>query len=247
MVAYDNVSSVPDWFSDGLCRVTSGGGLSKRQLFTDQDEIVITVRRPALLTGIESSLTRADALDRAILVELHQIPKGKRRTEDAVTADFAAARPQVLGALLDAASTALRTLPTLHLEELPRLADFARWVEAGSSAFGWKSGAFLTVYNENRDSADEMALDASPIGPTLMTFMKKQTEWKGTPTELLEALNAAAGETVRDRGWPRKANTLSGHLKRIAPNLRRLGIDVTLGERESTGAKRRIIGIRNDL
>ena len=55
MVAYDNLSHLPDWLSDGLCRLTSGGGLSKRQLYTDIDEVVLDARRPALLTGIEST------------------------------------------------------------------------------------------------------------------------------------------------------------------------------------------------
>ena len=206
MVAYDNLSHLPDWLSDGLCRLTSGGGLSKRQLYTDSDEIVLDARRPALLTGIESTLSRADALDRAVLVELEQIPKWRRRTEDAVWADYEAARPAVLGALLTAASTALRNLPALHLAELPRLADFARWVEAGAPAFGWEPGAFLKVYDANRASADELALDASPIGPALLAFVDECGEWQGTATELLAALNERTGETARkERGWPKQA------------------------------------------
>jgi hypothetical protein len=245
MVAYDNLSHLPDWLSDGLCRLTSGGGLSKRQLYTDIDEIVLDARRPALLTGIESTLSRADALDRAVLVELEQIPKRRRRTEDAVWADYEAARPTVLGALLTAASTALRNLPALHLAELPRLADFARWVEAGAPAFGWQPGAFIKVYDTNRASADELALDASPIGPMLLAFMEECGEWQGTATDLLSALNERATDTAKkERGWPKQAASLSGQLKRIAPNLRRLGIACEIGVRETTGEKRRVTRLR---
>ena len=224
-----------------MCRLTSGGGLSKRQLYTDSDEIVLDARRPALLTGIESTLSRADALDRAVLVELNKFRQSGAGTEDAVWADYEAARSAVLGMLLTAASTALRNLPTLHLAELPRLADFARWVEAGGSAFGWEPGAFLETYNANRASADELALDASPIGPALLALMEEYDAFEGTATELLAAINERTAETERkERGWPKQARGLTGHLKRIAPNLRRLGIACDIGVRETAGEKRRV-------
>ena len=160
-------------------------------------------------------------------------------------ADFNAARPQVLGLLLTAASTALRNLPTLHLPELPRLADFGRWVEAGAPAFGWDPGTFLEIYDGNRASADELALDGSPIGPTLLAFMADRNEWEGTASELLAALSERVSETTRkERDWPKRAHSLSGQVKRIAPNLRRLGIDVNVGERETTGQKRRLVRLQ---
>jgi len=242
VVGYDNLSTLPDWLSDALCRLTSGGGLSKRALYTDVDEVVLDARRPALLTGIESVLSRGDAIDRALLVELHTISKGQRRTDEEVWGAFELARPGILGALLDAASAALQNLPNTHIADLPRLADFTRWVEAGAPAFGWEPGDFLGTYNGNRDNADEIAVEASPIGPTLLAYLDglgDSGEWQGTASELLAALNTrVADDTKKARDWPKRANSVSGQVKRLAPHLRRLGFGVQIGEREGHEGRR---------
>ena len=97
VVGYDNLSTVPDWLSDSFCRLTTGGGLGKRALFTDVDEVLLDARRPVLVTGIATMLTRGDAIDRALLVELIRIEDGARRTEAEVWAAFETARPESSG------------------------------------------------------------------------------------------------------------------------------------------------------
>ena len=82
--------------------------------------------RPVLINGIPNLLARGDLADRSLTVTLPVIPDDRRRDEAAVGHDFDAARPGILGALLDGLVTALRRLPDLHLPKLPRMADFAR-------------------------------------------------------------------------------------------------------------------------
>ena len=67
VLAFDNVSSVPDWLSDAFCRLSTGGGLATRMLYTDDDEILFDAQRPVLLTGIEEVATRGDLLDRSLM------------------------------------------------------------------------------------------------------------------------------------------------------------------------------------
>ena len=38
VLSFDNISGVSAWLSDALCRISTGGGFSVRQLYTDQDE-----------------------------------------------------------------------------------------------------------------------------------------------------------------------------------------------------------------
>ena len=38
LLAFDNLSDLPPWISDVLCRLASGGSFAVRQLYTDQDE-----------------------------------------------------------------------------------------------------------------------------------------------------------------------------------------------------------------
>jgi len=129
-----------------------------------------------------------------------------------------------LGALLDAVAVALYRLPSIKLPGLPRMADFALWATAAETAFGWPSGTFMTAYQGNRASANEVALEASVVARPLLDLLEAQGEWVGSSGELLKVLEERQGEqTRRLAGWPKNPRSLSGHLKRLAPNLRAAG------------------------
>src|SRR5262249_27355400 len=149
VLAFDNLSGLPPWLSDTLCRLTSGGAFSTRRLFTDQDEILFTAAHPLLLNGIEDIITRPDLADPAILLMLAPIAERKRRPESALRREFELARPYILGALLDAAAHGLQRLPRVRLHRLPRMADFALWATACESAFR-PPGTFEAAYSNNR-------------------------------------------------------------------------------------------------
>ena len=226
-LAYDNLSHVPSWLSDALCRLSTGGGFATRELYTDQDEIIFDSQRPVLLTSIEEVATRSDLLDRCLIVWLAAIPEDCRRPEAELLAEFEKVRPLILGALLDAVVVALRQLPTIELDSLPRMADFALWVTAAETAFGWEPGTFLATYHGNRESANDVALEASSIARPLLDLLEELGGWHGTAGELLTALEARVSEqTKRQNSWPKNGRSLSGHLKRLAPNLRAAGWQV---------------------
>jgi hypothetical protein len=135
VLAFDNLSGLPPWLSDTLCRLTSGGAFSTRRLFTDQDEMLFAAARPIILNGIEEVIARPDLADRGILLMLAPIAERQRRPEIALWREFELARPRILGALLDAAAHGLHMLPQVRLHRLPRMADFALWVAACETGF----------------------------------------------------------------------------------------------------------------
>ena len=102
VLAFDNVSGLPAWISDTLCRLATGGGFAVRQLYTDQDEVLFDAARPVILNGIEDIVTRPDLADRAVFLTLEPIPEERRRPEAELWAAFEAERPRILGVLLDA-------------------------------------------------------------------------------------------------------------------------------------------------
>ena len=110
VLAFDNLTSLSPWLSDTLCRLTSGGAFAVRQLYTDQDEVLFAAARPVILNGIEDVITRPDLADRAIMLTLGPITEAQRRPEKALWREFELARPQILGALLDAAVHGLQRI-----------------------------------------------------------------------------------------------------------------------------------------
>jgi len=227
-LAYDNLSHVPPWLSDALCRLSTGGGFATRELYTDQDEVIFDSQRPVLLTSIEEVATRSDLLDRCLVVWLAAIPEDRRRPEAELFAAFGKARPLILGALLDAVVMALRQLPSIKLSALPRMADFALWATAAETSFGWDRGTFLAAYQGNRQSANDVALEASSVARPLLELLDEQGAWSGTSSDLLTALEGRVTEQIkRQNVWPKNARSMSGHLKRLAPNLRASGWQAT--------------------
>ncbi|HJR07732.1 MAG TPA: hypothetical protein VJ842_10760 [Pyrinomonadaceae bacterium] len=241
IVALDNLSNIRSWLSDALCRLSTGGGFATRENYSDDDEVLFDAMRPVLLNGIDELATRSDLLDRAIIVTLPTITEENRREEADVWREFDEARPRLLGALLSALSTALRNLPHVKLDRLPRMADFARFAVAAEPALDCVPGSFLSAYTRNRTAANELALEASPIATVLLAFVSEVEKWRGTAGELLKKLNELAGETTQAEGWAKSAQSLGGTLKRLAPNLRASGVDVKTGVRMPGSGKRLII------
>ena len=239
VLVFDNVSGLPAWISDTLCRLATGGGFAVRQLYTDQDEVLFDATRPVILNGIEDIVTRPDLADRAVFLTLEPIPEEQRRPEGELWAAFDAERPRILGVLLDAVVEGLKRLPETRLPKLPRMADFALWATACETAFR-PAGTFWSAYCGNRDEAVEGVIDADPVAAAVRGMMATRTEWTGTASKLLDALGEIAGERLaKSKAWPDNARTLAGRLRRSATFLRKIGIEVGF-EREGR-ARTRII------
>src|SRR5262249_37397344 len=145
VLAFDNVSGLPAWISDTLCRLATGAGFAVRQLYTDQDEVLFDAARPVILNGMEEVVNRPDLADRAVFLTLQPIPEEHRRPEQELWTAFNAERARIMGALLDAVVEGLKRLPETRLEKLPRMADFALWATACETAL-WAAGAFWAAY-----------------------------------------------------------------------------------------------------
>ncbi len=223
---FDNVSGLPDWLSDDLCRLSTGGGLATRELYSDQEETILDAQRPCILNGITDFVVRQDLVDRAVLVTLPSIPDLDRKPEADLIAAFDDIRPLALGELLDIASSGLRRLPNTKLARMPRMADFALWVTACEEALGWESGSFAADFMEVRWEMISAALEAEPIVEPLRE-LASGLGWEGTTTELLERITEIAGLSGAKRlpeEWPKSARSLGRKLRRLAAALRGVGV-----------------------
>jgi hypothetical protein len=90
VVGFDNLSNLPAWISDTLCRLSTGGGFATRQLYTDQDEVLFDAMRPIILTGIEDIVTCGDLSDSSIFLVLQSISVATGRLETELWLGFVA-------------------------------------------------------------------------------------------------------------------------------------------------------------
>jgi len=218
VVAVDNLSALPDWLSDALCRASTGDGDVRRRLYTDGDLHVISFRRVVILNGIDLGAVRDDLADRLVTVDLHRIEETERAKDDDLTQRWQAAAPLILGGLLDLTARVLDILPTVHLERSPRMADFAHVLAAVDQIEGTDGMA------RYRALAGELASDAVTSDPVLVALTSTiSTPWEGVALDLLTAVTASLGDSRPPKGWPSGARALTTLLKRRAPSLRRLG------------------------
>ncbi len=229
LLVYDNLSAIPTWFSDGLCRLATGGGLAGRALWSNDERNVLQARQPTVLNGIDEFVRRQDLADRCLFLYLPPIAGVNRRVEGELWREFRADAPAILGGLLDAIVGGLAALPSVRPEELPRMADFACLGEAVGRGLGWPDGTFLGAYSENRRASTVTSLEDSLIAALL--FDKAEwgdlENWTCSASEMLRELGARVTPKVRASvRWPKSPRSLADELRRIGPQLRMRGISV---------------------
>jgi hypothetical protein len=235
---YDNVGSLRWWASDSLCRATTGGGFSKRELYTDDDDVIYNFRRCIALNGINIAAQRPDLLDRCLLIGLKHIPKDKRKMEVEFWREFDKVKGEILGGFLDTLSTAIRIYATINLEQLYRMADFTRWGSAISEALGINKNKFLAAYDIKVENQIEEAAHSSPVAEVIPKFMVGKLNWEGTPSELYSKLMESAKEmgiSTRQKAWPKAPNALIRNINELVPALMQQGYEIA--PKKSSGTR----------
>ncbi|WP_239148894.1 ATP-binding protein [Streptomyces sp. SID12501] len=217
----DNVSTITPWLSDTLCKAVTGDGVVSRALYTDDDVVVLTFRRVLAMTTIDAGALAGDLAERLLMLDLQLIDAERRRSEEELDATFAAVRPSVLGALFDVLACVLAVLPSVRLESMPRMADFARVLAAVDQTQGWNT---LGDYLATSANVATDALEGDPFAVAIGRLVDQAGTWQGTAAQLLEALPLPGG--IRPPNWPKDATRASGRVKRLAPLLRSTGITV---------------------
>lgn len=225
VVVLDNLSGMQPWLSDALCRAVTGDGAVKRQLYTDTDVSVLKFRRCVMLTSIDAGALRGDLAERLLPVELERIDTTERRTEADIIDRFEQSHPELLGALFDLLVKILAALPSVTLEEMPRMADFAKVLAALDQVTGWNT---LAPYLNVGDDLAADVVEADPVAQAITALARAEGRWSGTAADLLKKITNVNAKLPK--GWPTQPNALSGRVKRVAPALRAVGVIAEQGD-----------------
>ena len=224
---FDNLSKLDQDMSDWLCRLSEGAGLPKRKLYTDTEEILIEAARPIMLTAIPDIAQSGDVIDRAVLIHCDPLPTKLR--EQVLLEQFEAFRPYLLGYLVEAASCALSRYGNMaDVHDGLRRGDWCAWCEAAAPALGLSEGAFTETYRRNQDQSVRLAVELDAVGSAIIEFMADKHEVEITVSLLHQALEHIVRKRHDGRiplGWSSGTNHFSGRVRRLAPMLRRIGID----------------------
>lgn len=237
LLLFDNVSQLPTNISDALCRISGGGSFITTRDSKTRSEEYFSAELPVLINGTNVT-TRADLADRAIFITLNTI--GVHKPLNAIEAEFEQARPYLLGVLLDGLVEYLRNVHK-NLDTGPaRMADFARVGVASETAF-WACGTFKRAYQDSLVDAAEEVLEDEPVALALREYLVDHKKFEGTAQQLLmEIASEDSKSKVGEMAWPKNPRALGGLLRRLAPALRKTGIELHY-LRKAGGNRDRII------
>lgn len=247
VVLVDNAGHITPAMSDILCRVSTGGELTTRALYTDDTAHVTDLLIPVWLTSVDAGVLREDLATRVVKIELTPLDPEVRLAETELVRRQEAARPLITRFLLDLLVEVLSWLPEQPTGGLKtRMGDFEQIVRCVDDILGTRGSDRLGVMGLE---LGEDVLASDPVAQALIKgtgdrrrgdYFEEMADLLGewTPAGLLTALTLHASDQVaRSQAWPRTAGVLTSHLNRIAPTLEQVhGIRVTTGLR--AGKKR---------
>ncbi len=194
VLGFNNVSHICGEMSDALCRLATGEGFVTRSLYSNRDLAVFEVCSPVLMTSIVDAATRPDLLDRALIADLP--PRADRRTEEELDAALDALRPRVLGALLYAASHAMRGAEATVPAQV-RMRQAALFAVRAAPALGLDAAEIVGAYLDSRAAARGVAAE-DPVVEALLGHLVPGKTWAGTMGQLLNAAQREAPRTTSE-------------------------------------------------
>ena len=219
---FDNLTHISPAQSNMLCQAVTGGGLMKRRLYTDEDDVELLFKGCVIMNGISLVAEKPDLLDRSLLFELNKV--ANVRDEKEFWQDFEKERPFILGGIFDTLAAASRLYPDLQTTKAPRLADFFRWGVAVCKAMGGDQDVFVRAYEDNRRKMHGEVITGEPLAEAIMDFMQGREQkgpFEGKASVLLGELRAGGARCI-----PKQPNLLSRRLKEISVNLNAANIEV---------------------
>jgi hypothetical protein len=235
VLSFDNLSGISHEMSDSLCCLSTGGSLGKRALYENDEEHSITAMRPAIMNGIDALTSRGDLIDRTIIIDLPVVDKKNRKSVEDIDEKFNKIRPKILGALLDITAKGWDT-KIGTIENLPRMADFARWVLACEPHLPWKKGRFLKVYHESKCNAIGDSISGNKFAMAIKDYTGKHFANPDKVTNIIPTIlfkNLCEQEGFSSNfipkgiGWPSSPSAMSKLLNRMSAGLRQQKVVVT--------------------
>ena len=212
---FDNVREISDPISDALCRLSTGGAMVARKLYTDNTPTMMSAKRPVVISSITDVISSEDLRSRTMFLELSMLENvtGEIR----LVKNYAVARPRIMGALADCIVLALRYYETTAPLPGNRLADTTSWIMAAEAATGLSPGRLAaSLRNNRRDSVE--ALADTPLVQSLIRLAKASPDGLRVKAEQLRGLLGNEGVSFDNAG------SLGIRLTQITTEVRTAGL-----------------------
>lgn len=235
-VSGDNFSSIAK-ISDPLCRLSTGGGIRKRKLYTDFESVSMTAKRPILIAGIDPTFYAADLSERIVRIRLHRPEEYLNDMQ--FESMLKEKRARFTGAVLDLVVLCINEADQIEYTG-SRFATYCRVGEVVARRLGFDAGWFIERMAEK--GAEEMAdLEHSD---SVFEFLTRQIASGGTDERQWEANSKQLWESMQEQldlghlkvprdDVPRTPKGMGSRVERAIPMLKQHGVRVKRGPRRT--------------
>lgn len=225
LLCFDNLSGLSHQISDELCVISTGGAISKRELYSNETEFSRNIQRPVILNGIEDIGERPDFLERTITIHLPAISPSNRKSEIDLWKQIDSSLPIIMGALFDLAQKVVKLKNEIQFKNLSRMTEFYKIGICIEKILDFRNDFFNQAIIKNKAGQLNQIIATNPLLITVASLMNNQSEYHGSPHQLFGLLKDLAISKKFNHGFPQNPACLTKELKRHRTTLNQLGID----------------------
>ena len=233
LLCADNTRKLRESRADLCCISTSGGAVSSRALYTNDDQHVIHLHGALLLNGIHNFIDQPDMAERSVILHPLPINPEQRKSEAELMADLEKDMPVILRGLYDYIAK-IFAQPEVRSKRPERLIELSDWYARMEKVDGVDEGTYQSIYSANLRQAQLNSLFENALAVAIIQFAESlKNPWKGTPSDLLDELNQEVSRaTQRSPYWPQNSIAFSKRILVLQTGLKSQGIYVTKGRRK---------------
>ena len=232
---FDNISYIDHKNSDNMCKAITGNTHNKRELYSDDGEVILTIKCRLILNGITPNVEYPDLMDRSIFYESKFIPKSQRITEKEFDNKINELLPYLLDQIFNTLSHSLKIYNSVkpEIKKLERMADFTVFGECISQSLGYEKFSFIEAYNNNLKSNSLNSNESWPIINIILDIARREErDFEISVDELYKKIVAYAYENgINQKSqyskFPKDQKGLSMQIVRLSPAFRNFGYDIS--------------------
>lgn len=241
LLTFDNNGSSLDSDVQNLfCQNCTGGNYIEREFYTNNEPLIVDLKNPVIINGLQSPFTQDDVLNRVIHIQLPQLTPadyaktgGNKNWQNRFEADL----PEIVSGFHDLLQKILVLRDKVEIPvELPRMGDFAKVGIALEQVLKLEKGSFLRAYENNLNYGSSTILEDSELAQAVISLAKSLKE--ATTYTRIGLIQVLKNYTHSPTAIPDKSRAFRTELDRIEKALFKLrGIKIEHIVRTRVGAK----------
>ena len=149
LATYDNNSGITKEFSDTFCSAITGGTVTKRKLYTDNETVCLPLHNTVVINGVSIFPEESDLAERFLFLSLKKLSASKLVSEHDLWIRFEKDKPLILGCIFDTLANASVFAKGLKLTNKPRMADAFKEMVPIAMALGIEEKEFRRILADN--------------------------------------------------------------------------------------------------